>query len=89
MHLNYISKNSFEYTSMIEQSIDLKKNISNIYNKSLKLVKNMASASMQINACFYSSLDSYSSILFVFWISHSILRKSNKYKTCSNLAIKK
>lgn len=34
---------------MIEPSIDLKKNIFNICDKSLKYVKNTASTSMQIN----------------------------------------
>lgn len=50
-------KNYLEYILMMEWF--MKKCISNIVGKSLKLVKNMALALMQINEYFYFSLDSY------------------------------
>lgn len=88
-HLNYIFENSFKYTLIMEPSMSLRTNTFNIYNKSLKLVTNMASTSVQINTCFHSFSGSYLNTLSIIWASYWILKISNEYKICLHLAIKR
>lgn len=52
LFLSRISRIFLEYTLMMGPSTNSRKSISNMCDKSLKLVKNMASALMQINALY-------------------------------------